>query len=73
MSDGMKLTGIGLAVACLIAVVLWCLWETAGGVSRLTQAIADPTERGLSYVAVAIALHALFGSSKKVEVEVKEK
>ncbi len=73
MSDEMKLTGLGIAVVVFFAAVFWCLWQTAGGVSRWTQAIADPTERGLSYVAVAIALHAFFGSSRKVEVEVKSK
>lgn len=73
MSDGMKLTGLGLAVVAFFAVVFWGMWSAAGGVSRWTQAIADPEERGLSYVAVAICVHAFFGSSRKVEVEVKSK
>lgn len=73
MSDGMKLTGLGLVVVAIIAAVIWGLWQTAGNISHWTQAIADPTERGLSYVAVAIAVHAFFGSSRKVEVEVNSK
>jgi len=73
MSNGMKLAGFGFAVVACFAVIGWGMWFAAGGVSRWTQAIADPTERGLSYVAVAICVHALFGSSRKVEVEVKPK
>ena len=69
----MKLTGFGVAIIALLAIIGWCMWSAAGSVSRWTQAITDPTERGLSYVAVAICVHAFFGSSRKVEVEVKPK
>ncbi len=40
MSDGMKLMGFGVAVIAFFAVIGWCMWSAAGGVSQWTQAIA---------------------------------
>ena len=53
------------------ALFCWAVSSLAAVSQEWLGTISDPTERGLAYVALAVLIHALFGSSKKVEVEVK--
>jgi hypothetical protein len=37
MSDGMKLTGFGIAVVALLSLLVWGMWSAAGGVSGASR------------------------------------
>ena len=61
-----------LFVVALLAVFILGIYVVTTATWDWLNQIQDPVERGLAYIALAIVVSRLFGSSRKVEIEVKK-
>jgi len=52
-----------VAVAAFLLVLFWLFLAVSNNMDNWFASIEEPTERGLAYVAVAIAFHAFYGKS----------
>ena len=58
---------VGLLYLSIVVAAVWAVYYSMTSLSSTVNAIVDPVERGLAYVAVSIAFHTLFSTPRIVK------